>query len=153
MKLVSEIMAKPPIVVTEETTLAEVARTMLDHHIGCVLVINREGRLCGIITESDFAAKSKCVPFSTFAAPQLFNRWLSPQNLEQMYAEARSIPAKQIMTEPVKAVEDSASVHDVVAHMLHHDVNRVPVVRDGVPVGVVARHDLLKMMLDGAESE
>jgi len=30
--------------------------------------------------------------------------------------------------------------------MVQKDLKRVPVVRDGVPVGIVARHDLLKLM-------
>lgn len=32
-----------------------------------------------------------------------------------------------------------------------YDINRIPVVRDGVPVGIVARHDLLKMMIQDEE--
>lgn len=32
--------------------------------------------------------------------------------------------------------------------MLRYDVNRIPVLRDTVLVGIVARYDLLKLMLE-----
>jgi len=37
--------------------------------------------------------------------------------------------------------------------MLNRDLNRIPVVRDGVPVGIVARFDLLRMMMQEGKTE
>jgi CBS domain-containing protein len=51
------------------------------------------------------------------------------------------------MNHYVVTVTEADSVEKVVELMLHHDVNRIPVVRDGTPVGIVARHDLLRLML------
>jgi CBS domain-containing protein len=45
----------------------------------------------------------------------------------------------------VTATEDD-TVTAVVERLLRHDISRLPVVRDGVPVGIVARHDLLKLL-------
>lgn len=47
--------------------------------------------------------------------------------------------------EPVKATDDD-SLTDVVQRMLHHGIHRIPVVRGRVPVGIVTRHDLLRVM-------
>lgn len=143
-----DIMTHPAITVAEHTTLEQVARTMLEHRIGCVPVVDGRGRITGIVTESDFAAKEKCVPFSTFRAPQLFGDWFSPNEVEKVFAAARSLTAREIMTGRVQTVAEDDAVHDVMARMLEYDVNRIPVVRDGRPVGIVARHDLLKMMVD-----
>lgn len=65
MKL-REIMTRPVITIREDTPLQEVAQIMLEHRIGGVPVINESGDLTGIVTESDFTAKEKCVPFSMF---------------------------------------------------------------------------------------
>ncbi len=54
------------------------------------------------------------------------------------------------MDAAVVTVTEGEPVADVVERMLRHDITRVPVVRDGVPVGVVARHDLLRMMVSDA---
>jgi CBS domain-containing protein len=143
---VKEIMAQPVITVNENTSLAEVASTILQHRIGGVPVVNAQGALCGIITESDFAAKEKGIPFSTFRMPQLFGQWLDQSGVERLYAAACTKIAADIMRAQVITVTEEASIEEVLALMLRHDVNRIPVVRDSVPVGIVARFDLLKLM-------
>ena len=48
---VSEIMVHPVIVVNEDATVEEIAKIMLDRRIGCVPVVDREGKLVGIVTD------------------------------------------------------------------------------------------------------
>lgn len=143
---VNEIMASPAITVGESTSLEDVARLMLDKGIGCVPVVDADGKIAGIVTEASFAAKSKGIPFSTFRAPQLLGRWLSDTSVANIYAEARQTPVSEIMVKNVVTIEEDESVNRAVELMLEHDINRVPVVRDGRPVGIVARHDLLRLM-------
>jgi CBS-domain-containing membrane protein len=73
---IKEFMSQPVTVVGEGATLEEIARTMLGQNIGCVPVVDARGKISGIITQSDFAAKERGVPFSTFRAPQLFGQWV-----------------------------------------------------------------------------
>jgi CBS domain-containing protein len=56
--------------------------------------------------------------------------------------------AKDIMSEDVVSVTEEVGVDEVIKEMLKHDYHHIPVVRDGVPVGIVTRHDILKMALD-----
>jgi CBS domain-containing protein len=139
-------MASPAITVDRSTSLEDVARLMLDKGIGCVPVVDEEGKIAGIVTESSFTAKSKGIPFSTFRAPQLLGRWLSDASVAEIYAESRQTPVSEIMAKNVVTIEEDESVNRAVELMLEHDINRVPVVRDGRPVGVIARHDLLRLM-------
>jgi acetoin utilization protein AcuB len=63
---VKEVMVKTVITTTEDTPFEEAAHQMLDHKIGCLPVL-RDGKLVGIVTESDvfrtfmelFAARQK----------------------------------------------------------------------------------------------
>jgi len=50
---ISNIMTKDPISVTEETPMGDVARLMLENKIGGIPVVNADGGVAGIITESD----------------------------------------------------------------------------------------------------
>ena len=128
---VREIMTQPVIVVKEDNTLEEIAHLMLDCRIGCVLVVNREGKVVGIVTESDFTAKERGFPFSTFRAPQLLGQWISKEGVEEIYKAARRITAKEIMSTPIITVTEEDTLEDVVKKMLHYDINRIPVVCDG----------------------
>jgi CBS domain-containing protein len=46
-------MATDPVTTTPDTPLADAARVMLERKIGCLPVVE-DGRLVGILTESDF---------------------------------------------------------------------------------------------------
>ena len=144
---VKEIMSHPVITVSEGASLEETAKVLLDNRIGGVPVIDDQSKLTGIVTESDFAAKEKGLPFSTFRAPQVLDQWLSGEGIEQIYKAARRRKAEEIMTCDVVVVSENDQVEEVVRLMLRHDINRIPVVSDGALVGIVARHDLLKLML------
>lgn len=142
---VSEIMTQPVITITEDTPLHEAARIMLEHRIGGLPVINQRGEMTGIVTESDFTAREKCVPFSLFRAPQLFGTWLG-KNAEELYVQARNISAGEIMSTNVISVAETDSIAEVLNLILKYDINRIPVVRNHKPVGIVARRDLLRVM-------
>jgi CBS domain-containing protein len=143
---VQEIMTQPVIVAREDTTLEEIARTMLERGIGAMPVVDVHGKLSGIITESDFTAKDCGIPFSTYRAPQVFGKWLTSEGCELIYEAARQTTAKQIMNRSVTTISEGETVERLLEMILDSDLKRIPVVRDGVPVGIVARHDLLKLM-------
>ncbi|HEU4387057.1 MAG TPA: CBS domain-containing protein [Blastocatellia bacterium] len=144
---VREIMNQPVITVREETTLEETARLMLGHDIGCVPVVNAQGGLCRIITESDFAAKEKGFPLSTFRAPQVLGQCMGREGVVRIHEAARQLTARDIISATVVTLTEEQLIDDAAKLMLHYDINRLPVVSEGVPVGIVARHDLLKMMV------
>ena len=59
-----ELMTQPVVSIHRKTPLSEIARTMVDRRIGCVPVVDELGKLRGIVTLTDFAAKEHGVPFS-----------------------------------------------------------------------------------------
>ena len=150
---VSKIMRKPAVVIQEDSSLEEAARVMLQHNLRGLPVVDRQGKLSGFLSVSDYLAKDKYIPFSRFKAPQLFGKWISQEGIEQMYEEARTTPVKEIMSENVISVTEDDSVEKVVRLMVDRDLNRIPVLRDGVPTGIVARYDLLRMMIQDSETE
>lgn len=142
---VNEIMTQPVITIGEDAPLQEAANIMLQHRIGGIPVVDGNGNLVGIITETDFCAKEKCVPFSLFRAPQLFGTWLG-HNAEEVYAKAGAIRAGEVMSRNVVTVRADDSVETVLELILKYDINRIPVLSDGKLAGIVARRDLLRIM-------
>ncbi len=142
---VNQIMTQPVITISEDTPLREVARLMLQHRIGGLPVVDKEGKVTGIVTESDFTARERCVPFSLFRAPQLFGTWLG-KDAEELYAKAGDIPAREVMSTNLVTVGDNDSIERVLELILKHDINRIPVISEGKLAGIVARRDLLRVM-------
>ncbi len=141
-----EIMTRPAIVVREGTPLDEVATAMLARRIGSVLVVDDSGHIVGIVTRRDFGAKERGCPFPDFCAPKLGQR---SEGSVASRVRARTKTAREAMTPGPITVAEDTSVKEVIAKMLHLGFTRLPVVRDGVPAGIVARHDLLRLMLLG----
>lgn len=152
MMKVKEIMSHPVITVTEDTTLEEVARVMLEKGIGCVPVVDEQNKIVGIITHGDFIAKEKGLPFSFFRAPQLFGQWLK-EGAETIYEAAKLMTAKDIMTRNPTTMTEDDLVKTVLEKMLSNKITHVPIVKEDVPIGIVARQDLLKMMTNFVKPE
>lgn len=140
-----EAMVTPVVAVPLGTTLDEVARLMVEKRIGSVLVVDGEGKLAGIVTESDFL-KERGIPFSTYRAPMLMGRFLAQDQLERIFKEAKSTRVEEIMSHPVHGVAPEDSLSRVLELMLLYDINHVPVVEGGRPIGIVSRFDLLRFL-------
>jgi CBS domain-containing protein len=63
---VREIMTREPITIRPEASIYEAMKLMRERDIGCLPVVNAEGRLVGILTEHDFMDLSAA----------LLERWL-----------------------------------------------------------------------------
>jgi CBS domain-containing protein len=120
---IQEIMNRQVQTVERDTTLRQVARLMLDQHIGDVLVTERDGRLCGIVTDRDVVV-----------------RGVAPGR------DLDSTGCGEICSEEVIKLEPSSSLDQAVQLMRDHAVRRVPVVKDGVPVGIVSIGDLARAL-------
>jgi CBS domain-containing protein len=144
---VKELMSEPVVTVDENMLAADVARVMQEHDIGAVVVVDASGQLRGIVTESDFTGIGRCVPFSLAIAQVVFGaRAATIAELERIYAMARQLRARQIMSDKVQTAEESEEIGAVVQRMLARNLRHVPVVRNGKPVGMLARHDILKLV-------
>ena len=145
--LVRQIMLTPVITVDEECSLEEAAKIMLDRNVGGLPVVDDRGELCGIVTESDFVAREKGIPFSLYRFPQMFGEWMPHEHVERIYEAARRRAVREIMSREVITVTEVDTIETVLEKMLKCGLHRLPVVRDRKPVGIVTRHDLLRLML------
>ncbi len=145
---VRDIMSSPAVSVSLDTPATEVARIMRDREIGSVIVVGDDGLLAGIITESDFTGMGRCVPFSLELAPVIFGRRAADlDELKQIYTLAKQLVARQIMHERVVTVSPENTIGEAVQIMMNQGHKHLPVVRDGKPVGMLVRHDILRLML------
>jgi CBS domain-containing protein len=137
---VREVMSEPPIVAREETTLEEAARVMLDRRIGCLPVVGADGGLVGILTESDLTGARPWLSLSAWAhSPAGEEASEAAPDLERL----RATPVVEVMTRQVVSASPREAVSAVVDRMMERNLHHVPVVENGAPVGVLARHDLL----------
>lgn len=142
-----DIMTAPAVTVARTASLEEAADRMLDREVGSLVVTDESGKAVGILTDSDFAAKPAYVPFSTFRSKKLLGEWLGRDDAEKIYDQARERSVDEVMSAPVHAVELEDAVDRVLELMFEHGIKHVPVLDEGGrAVGMIARHDLLKLL-------
>ena len=143
---VQDIMSTPVVTAKAEDSLEAVARQMLNKKIGSVVVVDNAGQAQGIITESDFSAHEPPAPLDSFRMPKLWGQWIGLHGLENVYAEAKRIKAAKIMQKGIVSLKEDDPAERAVDLMMRHEFHHLPVLRDGKPVGMVAHHDLLKLV-------
>jgi CBS domain-containing protein len=120
---------KPLISVTRDTRISAIAALLYTHRIGAVLVI-ADGRIEGLVSERDI-----CAGLHTHGAGIL------------------DAMAADIMTSNVVTVHPAETVADAMATMTDRRFRHLPVVEDGLILGLVSIGDLVKQRIDDAEAE
>lgn len=149
---VQDLMSKPVVTAKADDSLESVARQMLDKKLGSIVVVDNAGKATGIITESDFNAHEPAAPLDSFRMPKLWGQWVGLHGLENIYAEARRIKASKIMQKSIVSLKEDDPAERAVDLMMRHEFHHLPVLRDGKPVGMVAHHDLLKLVMARARA-
>jgi CBS domain-containing protein len=77
-------------------------------------------------------------------------RWLAwllgPGKLASEYVHAHGRVVREIMTPDVITVEQDAPLNEVVSLMTEKGIKRIPVLNNGVVVGIVSRADILRAL-------
>lgn len=143
---VDQIMSSPVIVAVRETPLVDLVTAMLENRIGSVPIVDEQGRLVGIVTEADFIDGHRAAPLAEYQVRQVFKQSQNEETLATIVSAGERLTAADAMRRVDVTVTEQESIYAVVAGMLGGGVDDVPVVRNGIPVGIVTRHDLLKLL-------
>lgn len=142
--IASDFMSKNVKTCNENQTVEEAATLMADNGYSVVPVVDDNGQLVGIITESDFISKNQNVPHAMASLRHLFGKSFHSQDVEAIYKESKSKKLSEVMTKNPKTVGPDATLDEVVTFMGEKDVKRIPVVENGKVVGIITRTNVIK---------
>jgi CBS domain-containing protein len=142
---VRDVMTERIFTIDPDRTLGEAAHLMLEHDIRALPVVNEGGSLVGIITHKellkflipDYVQRAKTGAFRVPTRHQILKGT----------SDAKEILVKEAMARTVLCVSDDQRLSDVANLMNNKDVDRFPVVREGVVVGFLTRADLIRRLL------
>ena len=77
----------------------------------------------------------------------LMGSWVQPETLVKVASEVSKKTVKEVMSKPVVTVNTDDEVKRVAELMLSENINRIPVLKNGKLVGIVTRHDFVKLMI------
>jgi CBS domain-containing protein len=144
--LVREIMTAPVVTVSPDLSVKDLAALFRDRHIGGVPVIEN-GKLVGIVTEGDLMALDADVQFPHYF--ELFDSIIylgSQKKFKEQLQKAAAATVRELMTNDVKTVAPDDPARKAATLMSRHRFDRVPVVDGDTVVGLVTRHDIIKLV-------
>lgn len=146
--LVKEVMTDHPITVTGSMGIIEAARLLLNNRINGVPVVDEKGKLVGILCQSDIIAQQKKLPVpSLFSFLDGYISLSSTKNLEKEVRKIAATAVSDAMTPNPVTVGPDSSIETVAALMVDHNFHTLPVVANGLLVGVVGKEDILRTLL------
>jgi CBS domain-containing protein len=134
--LVRDLMRTEVVALRPDDTLEEAARQLQQHGVDALPVVGDAGQLVGLISHRELL------------------RLLVPGYVQKVAAGATSLDprtslVRDAMARSVLCVSEDQTLADAANLLAAKDVERVPVVRDGLLRGFVTRADLVRRLLAG----
>jgi CBS-domain-containing membrane protein len=143
-----DIMSTGLITLAPETDFASAAKVLLDNHINGAPVVDGQGRLMGILCQSDLVAQHKRLPVPTLIT--LLDSFISLNSSREIEKQARKIAAMTVgeaMTSRPVTVKPDTGIETIAALMVDSNLHTLPVVEDGHLVGIIGKEDVLRTLL------
>lgn len=141
-----DIMTSPAYTIRDRSTVGEAARIMAERGIGTLPVVDDDSKIVGILSHTDFFLSPVRYPGAGGHLFDLLGTYVSPDTIEEVSKSVGDRPIKEVMKTPVVTLEGDTEVAEVAKKMLGASLNRIPVVDDGRVIGIVARHDFVKLI-------
>lgn len=142
-------MTQNVVSVTLETSVRDLARALLNNNISGVPVLDKNGKLCGIATESDLIFQNKRLhvpPFITILDSFLFLD--NPEKMEQELKKIAGATVLEIYTEEVVSIEPGTPLDEIATIMTEKKMHTLPVLSEnGEMVGIVGKKDIIRTIL------
>jgi CBS domain-containing protein len=144
---VRDLMSTDVLTIGPEAPVRDVAKILVEHRISGLPVCDIEGHVLGVVSEGDILYKEHD-PRDGHAGGPL--GWIvdGAPNFAG-YVKAKALTAEKAMTAPAITASPEATGAEAARLMSEHGVNRLPVVEDGVLVGIVTRADLVRAFTRG----
>lgn len=132
--LVRERMTRRPVTIGLDVPINEALALMRQEKIRRLPVLDKRGKLAGIVTEKDllYASPSPATSLS----------------IHELHYLLSKIKVADVMTKKVITVEEDTPLEEVARIMADNKISSTPVLRKGELVGIVTETDLFKILLE-----
>ncbi|MFA5892056.1 MAG: CBS domain-containing protein [Actinomycetota bacterium] len=131
--MIKDVMSTSVVTVSPGTPIKEIAATLVAKKISAVPVVDEEGFLVGIVSESDLIA------LQTTPDPR-------SHLLQEGAPPTSAHVAADVMTAHPVTLPAAADVAVAARLMLQKGIKRIPIVASGHVIGIIARRDLIGVL-------
>jgi CBS domain-containing protein len=134
---IAELMSTPALTVWSWRPIPEAGRLLLRQNVTALCVVDRDGRLVGVVSRSDLLRHRVTRDPRAHLQPTPLDRSDPPATVAE------------VMTRDVVALPPTADEADAAQLMLERRIRSIPVVDDGRLLGIVSVTDMLRAAVRG----
>lgn len=158
-RVVSDVMQTKVLTVSPDTALPDLERKLLSSRVGALPVVERDGRLAGIVSRSD-VVRQLCLERSLGEAMADAYRDQTDEHFAEKAQEdvavaigkrMEQLHVRDVMIRDVLVAEPGLGLAKAAQRMIERRVHRLPVVDDGRLVGIVTSLDLVRVVAEAPE--
>lgn len=142
-----DIMTREVVTVQAEASVEALAKLLEEHRIGGAPVLDRNGVLVGVVTQSDLVQRSRDLelpPALNILDIHLFLE--TPSHFKKRLEKLLGGRVKDVMTENPLSIGPDIPVNEIARLMASKGVHTLPVLEQGKLVGIVGKLDLIRGM-------
>lgn len=140
----ADLMTRNVVTVDEEASVEEAAALMLRHRVSALPVLDRSGKLIGIVSEGDLMRRAE------LGTERERSWWLelitANSDLAEDYVKAHGRKVGEVMTRKPITASPNTPINEIAVLLEEHAIKRVPILDRGKLVGIVARANLLQAL-------
>lgn len=147
--LAKDIMRKSLISANPKMTIREVAKLFIDSQISGAPVIDSDGKLLGVISQTDLIRHEREAPEKSSVPLYYRNDDAAALSSRGFHIEDPEFSrVENMMTPAVLSADESTSVEDLARRMLDNHIHRILITHGGKLCGIVTSMDMLRALLD-----
>jgi CBS domain-containing protein len=143
---VADWMNSDLLTVTPETPISEAVKLLVDRKISGLPVVDREGKLVGIISESDLMWREKGPdqpPYMIFLGGVIY--FQNPLTYERDLHKALGQTVGEVMTPHAVSIAADTPLPEAARIMHDKKIHRLPVVdEEDRPIGIITESDIVR---------
>ena len=142
--LVRDVMAKKVITVSPSESFSRMVRILIEEKISGFVVVNRFGKVLGVISEKDLLYK--LFPEETIFYKDI-KHYMNFENICKEATKVSKLKARSFMSKEVISVGPDDHILKACSIFVRRRIRRLPVIDNGKLVGIVTTNDIYKNFL------
>ena len=141
-------MTRNVITVTPSTSVKDLAKLLTDHNISGAPVVDDDGTLLGVVTESDLIDQNKKIHIPTVVSILDSVIYLeSPNRMEKEIQKIAGSTVADIYTADITTVSVETLLDELATIMSEKSIHTLPVLDDEKLVGIIGKKDIIRAII------
>ena len=147
--LIKDIMTKNVITVSPEMKIHKLAELFIDKNISGVPVVDKAGKLLGVVKEEGVIFQDKKVHLPTFINLSFGFLTLGTDRYNEEIKKITASEVSSIMEKDITTINPNTEIEDVATLMIEKEIYYLPVVDKDKLVGVITKKDIVRAIAKG----